>query len=111
MEYELWTQPCEDIVELIAIHLDMDGADRCAVSHDAEIADEMLDRVVGKQRDPIVTADAALSEEGRDTAREVVQLSVADGAPVLHRYDPRLVRMARSGAADPVLQQLGAGVY
>ena len=50
----------ENIVELVAVHLDMDGADGRAVGHDAEIAEQLLDRIVGQQRDPVVRLEPAL---------------------------------------------------
>jgi len=41
-------QPFENITELVAVHLDMDGADGRAGCHYAQIADEMFDRIVGE---------------------------------------------------------------
>ena len=110
-EHKLRRQPREDVVELIAVHLDMDGADGRAVGHHAEIADQVLDRIVGEQRDAVVAADAALAEQGGDPACGVAQRAVADGASIVRRHDPRLVRIARRGARNPVLQQKWAGVY
>ena len=63
MEYEIWPEPREDVVELIAVHLDMDRADRRAVADHAEIAEEMLDRIVGKQRHSVVASEPAVAQQ------------------------------------------------
>ena len=98
-------EPREYIVELVAVHLDMNGADGRAMAHDAEIAEEMLDRVVGEQRHSVVGPDAAAVQERGDTARRFMQLAIGDGAPVVGGDDPRLGRMALRRPRDPVPQQ------
>ena len=55
VEHQLRREPRQDVVELVAVHLDVHGADGRPVGHHAEIADEMLDRVVGEQRDAVVS--------------------------------------------------------
>ena len=69
IEHELRLEPREDIVELVAVHLDVDGADGRAIGHHAEIAEQMLDRVVGEQRDAVVASDARVAQERGDAAR------------------------------------------
>src|SRR6185437_775582 len=70
---EAWPQPVENIAELVAVHLDVDGADGGARRHHAQIADEMFDRVIGEQRDPIVGLEAALLQKRRELCRAVAQ--------------------------------------
>src|SRR4029079_11356492 len=98
-------EPREYVVELVAVHLDVNGADGRPITHDAEIAEEMLDGVVSKQRHTVVRPDAAAVQERCDTARRFVQLAIGDGASVVGGDDPRLGRMALRSARDPVPQQ------
>ena len=65
---ELRLQPRKNITELIAVHLDMHGADRRAGRQHAEIAEQLLDRVVGKQRDAVIAAEAACAQQRREAA-------------------------------------------
>ncbi len=106
IEDELRLEPLENIVELVAVHLDVDGADGRAVGHDAEIAEQLLDRIVGKQRDPVVRPKTALPQKRGEAADRLAQLAVADGAPIIRRHDPCLVRRGKRGARDPVVQQV-----
>ena len=99
-------EPREDIVELIAVHLDVDGADGRAIGHDAEIAEQVFDRVVGEQRHPVVGPDAAVVQQRGDAARDPLQRAIRDRAPVVGADDPRLGRIAKRRPGDPVLQQL-----
>ena len=87
IQNELRLQPLENIVELVAVHLDMDGAERRAVGHDAEIAEQLLDRIVGEQRDPVVRPETALAQQRGEAADRLAQLAVADGCA--HRRPTR----------------------
>ena len=106
MQHEGRIKPREDVVQLVAVHLDVNGADRCPIRHDAEIAEEMLDGVVGEQRHAVVGPDAAVAEERGDAACDLPQLAVGDGSPVVGADDPRLLRIALRGVGNPVSQQL-----
>ena len=103
---ELRLEPLENIVELVSVHLDVDGAERRAVGHDAEIAQQLLDRIVGEQRNPVVRPKAALPQKRGEAADRVAQLAVADGAPIVGCHNPRLVRRGKRGARYPVVQQV-----
>ena len=106
MQNERRLEPREDIVELVAVHLDVNGADGRAIAHDAEIAQQMLDRVVGKQRHPVIGPDAAAVQERGDPAGRVAELAISDAAPVVGGDEPRLLRMALRSSGDPAAQQL-----
>src|SRR5581483_7489261 len=96
----------ENIAKLVAVHLDVHGADRGAGRHHAEIADEVLDRVVGQERHPVVAADAAGAQERGQAADRVAQLAVAHRAAIIGGDHPWLVGGARRGACDPAAQQV-----
>src|SRR5215469_7213121 len=59
MQNEFRLEPIKNAAKLIAVHLDMNSADRRARRHDAEIAQQLLDRIVRKEHNPIVRSDAA----------------------------------------------------
>ena len=109
-QHQLRPEPRKNVGELVAVHLHVDGADRGAVGHDADIAEEMLDRIVGKERDSVVPSEAALAQERRDARGHVVQLAIADGAAVAGRNDPGLARIATRRAGNPVLQAPRVGM-
>ena len=90
MQNERRLEPREDIVELVAVHFDMNGADGRPIAHDAEIAEQMLDGVVGKQRHSVVGPDAAAVQERGDTAGRCMKLAIGDGAPVVGARDAAL---------------------
>ena len=73
IENELRLEPFEDIAELIAIHLDVNGANGRARGHDAEIAEQLLDGIVGEKRDAVVRSKAALAQEGGEAADRLAQ--------------------------------------
>src|SRR6202030_814277 len=85
IQNELRLEPLENIVELVAVHLHVDGAERRAVGHDAEITEQLLDRIVGKERNPVVRAEAALPQQRGEAADRLAQLAVADLAPIVGR--------------------------
>ena len=112
MEHKLRLQTREDVVELIAVHLDMYGADRRAIGHDAEISQEVLDRVVRQERDAVVATDPAISQDRCDAAgRSRAIRVIAQRAVVIGAYEPRLRRRARRRAVDPVSQIIRAGLH
>src|ERR1019366_8740163 len=96
----------QNLREVAAVHLDMDGADGATISHHAEIADQVLDRVAGEQGDAVVAADAALGQKRRNLPGQPPQLSVADRASIVDRNNIGLVRIALGGAIDPVSKQV-----
>ena len=106
IENELRLEPLENIVELVAVHLDVDGAECRAVGHHAEIAQQLLDRIVGEQRNAVVRPKPALPQKRGEAADRVAQLAVADGAPIVGCHNPWLVRRGKRGARDPVVQQV-----
>ena len=112
VEHQLRLEAREDIVELVAVHLDMHGADGRPIGHHAEIAGEMLDRIVGQQRHPVVAARCR-ARAGAVAIRRVrsCNCAVADRAPVVGRHDPRLGRIAARRPADPVSQRLRARAF
>jgi hypothetical protein len=95
-----------NVAELVAVHFHMDGADRRARRHNTEIAQQLLDRIVRKQRDPIVRSDAAALKPGGKTANKVAQARIIHCAPIIGGNDPGLLRQTRGRAGDPVLQKL-----
>ena len=105
MQHQRRLEPGEDIAELIAVHLDMDGANGRPISHHAEIADQVLDRVGGKQRHPVVGAEAATAQKGGDAADRLPQLAIGHGPPALGEHDPGLPWVVSGGPVDPVSQQ------
>ena len=111
IENEPRLKPLENIAELIAVHLDVHGAHRRAGRHHAEIAQQVLDRIIGKERDPVVATESAWAQEGGETADDVAQLPVADAAVIFRRHQPGLVRAAARGPLDPVSQQFGPGGF
>ena len=96
----------QDVVELVAVHLDMDGADRRAIGEHAEIGRQMLDRIVGEQRDAIVGADALVAQIASRSGRSRRATGRSSASGLVGRHDERLVRIARGGAVDPVAQHL-----
>ena len=85
IQHELRLEPREDIVELVAVHLHVDRADGRAIGHHAEIAEQMLDRIVGKERHAVVTPDPAVAQKRGDPAGYLPQLAEADRSPVARR--------------------------
>ena len=106
IQNELRLEPLENIAELIAIHLDVDGANGGAGGHHAEIAEQMFDRIVGKKRNAVVGTEAALAQQCGEASDGFVQCAVADRAAVVGRHHPWFVRRALRGARDPVQQQV-----
>jgi len=104
-QHHAWLQHGKDAVELVSVHLDMDGADGGAVGQHAKVGRQMLDRIVGEQRDPVVRADALVPQMRRDPAGQRAQLAVGQRPAVIGRDDECLVRIARGGARNPVAQQ------
>ena len=98
-------EPRKNIAELIAVHLHMHGADRCAVSHHAEIGQDMLNEVSGEQRDAVVAANTAIPQEGGNPPRHLAQFAVGYRATIFGTYDPGLWGRPRWGAVDPISQQ------
>src|SRR5947209_17822857 len=94
----------------MAVHLDMDGADSRAIGHHAEVANEMLDRVVGKERHARVGSDAAPMQDGADATRELLELTVAHRPPVIGTDEPCFGRIAVRRPADPLPQQPRTGL-
>jgi hypothetical protein len=105
MQNQRRLEPREDVVELVAVHLDVHGADGGPVAHDAEITEQMLDRIVGEQRHPLVGLDAAAVQERGDAAGRCVKLAIGHGPPVIGADDPRLGRVTLRRSRDPVPQQ------
>ena len=91
---------------MTAVHLDMDGANGRAVRHHAEVADEMLDRVVGEQRHAVAGVEPTRAQCGRYPRGDVAQFTIRDRAAIFRRDDPRLAGVARGRAGDPFAQQL-----
>ncbi len=110
VQHQRRREPGEDVAELVAVHLDVHGADGRAVGHDAEIAKEMLDRVVGEQRHAVVAGDAARLQERGDAAGGLMQVAVGDAAAVVGADQPCLARIAARGTGNPLSQQLRASV-
>ena len=71
----------------------------------------MLDRIVGKQRDAVVGADALrLADRSRCGRVSSRNWPIGERPAVVGGNDERLVRIARGGAVDPVAQQLRTGL-
>ena len=69
IENEPRLEPLENIAELIAVHLDVHGANGRAGRHHAEITQQMFDRIIGKERDPVVAAESARAQQGGESGR------------------------------------------
>ena len=110
VQHQLRIEAREDVVKLITVHFDVNSADRRTVAHHTEIAEQVLDRVVGKQRGPVVASDVAVAQEGGDAGRHILQLAVGGGSPIGRRDQPDLVRIAACRPADPVSQHLWTGI-
>src|SRR4051794_35499233 len=110
MQDKLRLEACKDIVELVPVHLNMNRADRRPIGHHAEVAEEMLDGVVGEQGHAVVRAEVARLENTGDASGGFTEFPVADGPAVVRVDDPGLGRFAIGSAVDPLLQQSGAGV-
>src|SRR5262249_12553983 len=82
IENEFRFEAIENAGKLIAVHLDMDRADGRSCRHDAEIAKELLDGIVGKKRDPIVRPDAAAGEKLREGPGYGAQSGVVHPTPL-----------------------------
>ncbi len=106
MKNEFWFEAIENAGKLIAIHFDVDGADSPACRQDAEIAEQLLDGIVGKERNPVVRPDAALRQERGETAAAFAQTSVIDDPVVIGGDHPRLARRAGRRSRNPALQKL-----
>ena len=101
---KLRLEPRKDVVELVPVHLDVDGADGGAVREGAQVAQQVLDRVVGEERDPIIRANAALMHDRGKAVADLTQLAIADCAPVVGANEPLLFGIAARRGADPIAQ-------
>ena len=110
MDDEARPQLREDARKMRPVHLDMDGADRRAIGHDAEIADDMLDRVVRGEHDPVAGRDPLPAQEGGDSPHQRRQIAVAQGPAVIGGNDVGLVGMKLGRAVDPRPQQAGTRI-
>jgi hypothetical protein len=109
-ENQFRLKPLENIVELIAVHFHVDGADGRARGHHTEIAEQLLDRVIGEKRHTIVRTEIAIAQEGRELPDRTEQLSVADTSAVFGRDHPWLVWVGPGCALNPAAQQVRSGV-
>ena len=65
----------------------------------------LLDRIVGKQRNPVVRPETALPQKRGETANGLAQLAVADGAAVVGCTTHGLSGAANAGG-DPTVQKV-----
>ena len=101
---EFGVQRIEDLFEIDRIHLDMDGADRRAIGHHADIDAEMLDRVVRQHGNAVVGPDAARLEELCDPVGDVPELAIGDRFFLIDALDEDFVGMALRVGGDPVAE-------
>jgi hypothetical protein len=106
IENELRLEPIENAAELIAVHFHMDGANRRARRHHAEVTEQLLDRIVRQQRDPVVRSDAAARQERGEAAGCFAQPIIVNRLSIFGRNNPWLARRARGRSRDPILQKL-----
>ncbi len=101
MKNEFRFEAIENAGKLITIHFDMDGADGRACRQDAEIAEQLLDGIVGKKRNPVVRPNAALRQERGETAAAFAQAGVIDLRAHHSRRSPTACA-ARAAAARAI---------
>src|SRR5260370_19244029 len=106
MKNEFRFEAIENTGKLITIHFDVDGADGRACRQDAEIAEQLLDGIVAKKRNPVVRSDAALRQERGETAAAFAPAGIIDEAPIARGDHPRLALRAGRRPHDPALQKL-----
>ena len=96
-------------LEMMTIHLDVDGANGRPIRHHPEIARQMLDRIFGEERHAIIGDKAMGAQIAGDLTRQLAKLSIADRASIFGGHNAGFVRMPLRGAIDPIPDQLWPG--
>ena len=93
-KYQFRVEPGHDLTQMFLIDLDIDGAERRAIALNAEIQDQVFERIVGQHHDTVVGFYPARGQRAGDLIARVIKPFPGDRAVLIDGLQADLVGYA-----------------